>query len=202
MSVTHATPYGAGPTKVGGTQWDEPHTANNGEFAQTGDFKQAMRASAPTGWITASGTTTIGNVGSGATRANVDTLALFTLWWTDFSDALCPLLTSAGAGSTRGASAAADWAALKRLTVFDAGGRFARVPGTINSTTFVAGTKYADTFKSHTHASASGSNLLGSPGAGNVAYTGGTSMGADTLANTGGAETAPVSLAIPGFWKL
>jgi hypothetical protein len=102
--------------------------ANDGSIFATGDFTMKMRASAPTGWVAGDGGT-IGNVGSGATRANVDTLALFTLWWTDYSDALCPILTSAGAGSTRGASAAADWAALKRLTVFDVRDRHPRGAG-------------------------------------------------------------------------
>ena len=174
----------------------------------TGDFKQAMRASAPSGWIAAS-SGTIGNVGSGATRANVDTLALFTLWWTDFSDALCPILTSAGGASTRGASAAADWAALKRLTVFDASGRFPRVPGTINSVTIAAGTKYADTVKDHRHGVAVIVGNNSGPTVTNLAP--GTGWTVDSPSNTGlisttgmtaATETAGASIAIPGFWKL
>lgn len=97
---------------------------------QTGDFKFVMRAAAPTGWIVGNGST-IGNVGSGATRANVDTLALFTAWWAEYTDAQLPILTSAGGASTRGASAAADWAALKRLTVFDVQDRVPRASGSV-----------------------------------------------------------------------
>jgi hypothetical protein len=98
------------------------------------------RATAPTGWVAGDGTT-IGNVGSGATRANADTFALFNAWWGWYTDAQLPILTSAGAGSTRGASAAADWAALKRMTVFDVRERFIRMAGS----TSLNGTKYAAT---------------------------------------------------------
>lgn len=85
-------------------------------LASTGDFKQRAAASFPAGWVRANGGT-IGNTGSGATRANADTLALFTLWWTDFTDADVPIQTSTGAVSTRGVSATADFAANKRMTV-------------------------------------------------------------------------------------
>jgi hypothetical protein len=106
----------------------------------TGELKPFARAAAPAGWVAGDGST-IGNAGSGATRANVDTLSLFTAWWTDYTDAQLPILTSAGGASTRGASAAADWAALKRLTVFDVRERFIRMAGP----TSINGTKYAAT---------------------------------------------------------
>ncbi|WP_162594121.1 hypothetical protein [Variovorax sp. PBL-E5] len=110
------------------------------QLAPTGKLSHFARASAPAGWVAGDGGT-IGNVGSGATRANVDTLALFTAWWSEYTDALLPIFTSAGAASTRGASAAADWAALKRLTVFDVHERFIRSSGP----TSINGTKYAAT---------------------------------------------------------
>jgi microcystin-dependent protein len=53
----------------------------------------------------------------------VDTLDLFTLLWGSLTDAVSAIKTSAGAGSSRGANAAADWAAHKRLTLPDARGR-------------------------------------------------------------------------------
>lgn len=84
--------------------------------ASTGDFKQRAAATFPAGWVRASAGT-IGSSGSGATRANSDTQALFTLWWTDFTDAQVPIQTSGGAASTRGASASADFTANKRMTV-------------------------------------------------------------------------------------
>lgn len=90
----------------------------------TGAFQHFMRAAAPTGWVVSG--STIGNVGSGAGRANADTWELFTLLWTDFSDTTSAVLTSAGAASTRGASATADWTAGKRLTVPDVRGHFIR----------------------------------------------------------------------------
>lgn len=61
---------------------------------------------------------TIGNAASTATeRANADTEALFTFLWTNLVDAVCPV--SGG----RGASAAADYAANKRIGLPDLRGR-------------------------------------------------------------------------------
>lgn len=91
----------------------------------TGMVGHFFRTAAPTGWIKANGGT-IGSASSGAsTRANADTEALFTeLWATAAAD--LPIYTSAGTLSTRGASAAADFAANKRLTVPDLRGEFVR----------------------------------------------------------------------------
>lgn len=73
----------------------------------------------PSGYVWANGTT-IGNASSGATgRANADTSALFTLLWNACSNTVLPIQDSAGAASTRGASAATDYAANKRLPVPD-----------------------------------------------------------------------------------
>lgn len=80
----------------------------------------------PTGWIKENGGT-IGSGASGATnRANADTQALFTLLWNQFNQATLPIQDSAGAVTTRGASAAADFAAAKRMPLFDARSRFPR----------------------------------------------------------------------------
>ncbi|AMM22983.1 hypothetical protein [Variovorax sp. PAMC 28711] len=57
-------------------------------LATTGDFKLVMRAAAPAGWVAANGGT-IGNIGSGATRANVDTLDLYTAWWAETQTPYC-----------------------------------------------------------------------------------------------------------------
>jgi hypothetical protein len=71
---------------------------------------------APAGWVMASGRT-IGSAASGATeRANADTQDLFNLIWPLPVDEF-PIQTSAGAASVRGASAAADWAANKRMVL-------------------------------------------------------------------------------------
>lgn len=78
---------------------------------------------APSGWVLASGET-IGDASSGGTeRANADTEDLFNLLWASYSDTNLPIFTSAGDASTRGASAAADWADHKRMTVPDMRGR-------------------------------------------------------------------------------
>jgi hypothetical protein len=94
--------------------------------APTAAVMYIAKASAPTSWLIANGGT-IGDAASGASaRANVDCLALFTILWTDFSDAVLPVLTSGGGASTRGASAGADWAAHKRITLPDLRGEFIR----------------------------------------------------------------------------
>lgn len=77
----------------------------------TGDVKLTWKTTADSGWIMA-GDGSIGNAASGATaRANADTEALFTLMWTNVADAQAPV------SSGRGASAAADFAANKTLTM-------------------------------------------------------------------------------------
>jgi hypothetical protein len=93
-------------------------------YVHTGDIKFGLYSSAPSGWVKMNGGT-VGNAASGATRANADTAALFALLW-DLNATDSPILDSAGAGSTRGANAAADYAANKRLTVPDARGEFLR----------------------------------------------------------------------------
>lgn len=66
---------------------------------------------------------TIGSAASGATeRANADTAALFAILWAEDST-LFPIQDSAGGATTRGASAAADFAANKRLPLPDLRGR-------------------------------------------------------------------------------
>jgi microcystin-dependent protein len=74
---------------------------------------------APAGWVRKNGGT-IGSADSGASeRANADTLALYTLLWDNYTDQWCPV------NGGRGASAAADFAANKALTLPDAQGRVA-----------------------------------------------------------------------------
>jgi hypothetical protein len=112
-----------------------------------------MLGAAPDGWIEANGGT-IGNVSSGATtRASADTIDLFTALWTDFTDAELPILTSAGAASARGATAALDFAANKRLTIHELRGEFLRGwdHGRGIDTGRAVGSAQAEDFKSHTH---------------------------------------------------
>jgi len=76
----------------------------------------------PTGWVLADGNT-IGDVGSGATRANADTLGLFNLLWSDYSDANLVIQDNLGTPTVRGVDAATDWAAGNRLSLPDLRGR-------------------------------------------------------------------------------
>ena len=83
----------------------------------TGVMMPYLATTAPMGWVTASGKT-IGNAASGATeRANADTATLFAFLWGAFTNAVCPV--SGG----RGATAAADFAANKTITLPDLRGR-------------------------------------------------------------------------------
>lgn len=75
----------------------------------TGRIRAMMDVSAATGWVPLNDGT-VGNAGSGGTtRANADTLALYTMMWNNISNSFCPV--SGG----RGGSAAADFAALKTI---------------------------------------------------------------------------------------
>lgn len=91
--------------------------------APTGIMNDYVGVTAPTGWVLAAGKT-IGDATSGGTeRANADTTYLFTLLWNSFSNTDLPIQDSAGVASTRGLSAAADFAAHKRMPVPDLRGR-------------------------------------------------------------------------------
>lgn len=95
-----------------GTEWQVlGHRA-----ADLGVFKPTHNSLLPSAHVWGNGMT-IGNTGSGADRANPDVYLLWQALWASLADAESPMLTSAGAGSSRGATAAADWAGLKRLTV-------------------------------------------------------------------------------------
>lgn len=81
----------------------------------SGTVIAAMRATIPGGWLPLTGGT-IGSAASGGTaRANADAWPLFEEVWLASSNADLLIQTSAGAGTVRGASAAADFAANKRL---------------------------------------------------------------------------------------
>lgn len=68
--------------------------------------------------------TTIGSAGSNAgQRANANTIFLYQAIWQQFSAVACPIYTSAGVLTSRGANALADFAANKALTTPDMKGR-------------------------------------------------------------------------------
>lgn len=86
---------------------------------ETGIGKDFWGSVLPVGYLWANGQT-IGNAASGGTaRANADTAALFTLLWNATTQVNFPIQTSTGAASTRGISAAADYAANKRFPLPD-----------------------------------------------------------------------------------
>ena len=98
----------------------------------TGDAKITLKTTADSGWVMMNDGT-IGNIGSGAsTRANTDTNALFTLLFNNIADAWAPILTSAGAATTRAAqtNAGAAWIANCRMTLPRQLGRSIAVAGT------------------------------------------------------------------------
>lgn len=89
----------------------------------TGDVKQTVKTVADSSWVMMNDGT-IGDGSSGASRANPDTQALFTLLWTNIADSWCPLLAAGTlTGTGRGASAAADWAAHRHIALPRALGR-------------------------------------------------------------------------------
>lgn len=84
-----------------------------------GVSKEYYGSTLPSGYVWANGTT-IGSAASGATgRANADTLNLFTVLWNSVSNTVLPIQNSDGSAGTRGISAAADFAANKRLPTPD-----------------------------------------------------------------------------------
>lgn len=89
----------------------------------TGDVKMTLKSAAPTGWLMMQDQT-IGNSLSGATNTGISLYALYSMIWNNVNNnQYAPIFTSAGAASTYGGSAAADWAANKRLSLTKALGR-------------------------------------------------------------------------------
>jgi hypothetical protein len=188
-------------------------------FYATGDILESFAASR-SGWIAADGGT-IGSAASGATRANADTSALFTLLWDQCSNTVLPILDSAGVASTRGVSAAADYAANKRLPIPDLRNVFLRGANgstrTISSISFPAvtlGATTLDKMQGHVHTITSynapggpGSNLLVSY---STNFSGGTQTGTTAAPSSDGSngtprigtETAPVNVGVNRFIKL
>ena len=110
---------------LGSTRWELLNPVDSGSIDgfTTGDVKVTLKASADTGWVMGDDGT-IGNGSSGgSTRANADTEALFTLLWTNVTNTYAPVSTG------RGASAAADFAANKTITLTKALGRTLAVAG-------------------------------------------------------------------------
>lgn len=171
-----------------------------------GSIKPMARLAAPSGWLLIDGKT-IGNAASGATaRANADTWLLFEQVWA-FPAASVPIFDSAGVASVRGASAAADFAAGKRLALYTPdGGAFLRMwaPGQTTDAGRVAGTAQAHAYQAHTHPTADNFELVLSSGTGGQIEAGAVGSGrrVQTMGSgTGnaGSETRPYNLAMPHY---
>jgi microcystin-dependent protein len=90
---------------------------------QTGDVKLTIQNAAPSGWILCNDGTIGDATSGGTTRANADCQTLFTLLWNNVSDTYAPVTGG------RGASAAADWAAHKKIALTKMLGRALAVSG-------------------------------------------------------------------------
>lgn len=91
--------------------------------ATTGDFSWRPTAETKSGWVFANATT-IGNAASNATQlASAAAANLFAWHWNNFSNTRCPVLTSGGVPTARGASAAADFAANRQITILSMRGQ-------------------------------------------------------------------------------
>lgn len=95
---------------------------------RTGDFKSTLRNAADPGWVVCNDGT-IGKPGSGSTLASFSTKALYALIWSNINVAYTPIYTSAGVLTTKGASAQADFDALKRLSLTKTLGRVLATAG-------------------------------------------------------------------------
>lgn len=182
------------------------------QVVQTGLIEKFMGTTAPAGYVEMNGGT-IGSASSGSSlRANADTANLFALAWA-LSATVSPIFTSSGASSTRGANAAADFAANKRITIPDGRGIFDRNwdDGAGIDSGRVLGSTQADAFAAHNHGvtdpghvhtySAPQTAHNGPEGANETYYialatpnTGSATTGI-TINNTGGTETRPKNIA-------
>lgn len=98
--------------------------------SSTGDAKITLKTAADYGWLMMNDGT-IGNASSGGTTyANALAEALFTLIWNGVSNTWAPTATSAGAPVGRGVSAAADFAANRRISLTRQLGRALAIAGT------------------------------------------------------------------------
>jgi len=114
---------------------------------RAGEYVLTASSTAPTGTIAPNGGT-IGNASSnGTTRANADTIDLFTVLWNSSTNTELQLKDSGGSNVARGASAAIDFAANRQLTlpnIADGEALVAAVSSTVH-------TKSSGAVKTHAH---------------------------------------------------
>lgn len=166
----------------------------------TGGLMMFGTTGAVSGWVYLN-STSIGSAASGATgRANADTAALYEFLWTNYTNAILTIQDSLGANTTRGVSAAADYAANKRMPLFDFRGYFARGfdDGRGIDTGRVIGSAQADDNKAHTHAY---NTVLNTTVAGGVAFDAiDNGSNGSTTASSGGTEARPKNIALGGYY--
>lgn len=173
--------------------------AMTGSSWTTGDVKLTMKTVADSGWIMANDGT-IGSGASGATNANDANQALFLLLWTNVADAWAPVVTG------RGGSAAADWAANKRITLTKMLGRALAISGAgLGLTARALGENLGSqdaVVVDHTHSTHFDFQFLAGGAAPNIlVYPGSGSPGADlaTGGATGGTSGVGKNMQPSGF---
>lgn len=114
--------------------FQEAIVATSPTNASTGDAKLTLKVVADSGWLLMNDGT-IGNPSSGAGFADATAQNLFTLIWDNIINTWAPIYTSAGAPTTRGVSAVADWAANCRLSLTLQLGRAICIAGAGNGLT-------------------------------------------------------------------
>ena len=165
-----------------------------------GAVQAFARSTAPAGWLAAN-SNTIGSASSGANNASADYSALFTVLWDNWTNTALPIMTRAGLASTRGADAATDFAANKRLPLPDLRGIFVRGSGdqTISGTAYskAFALKEADSFRAHTHDLGSRVNATAF-GTGIVAGSNSATINGNNnpTESAGGTETRPANIAL------
>ena len=173
------------------------------DLTPTGVTAPYIGTTAPAKWVIAQGGT-IGNGSSGGTaRANADTEDLFTLLWDSMADAQAPVSTG------RGASAAADFAANKTITLPNMQGKMAVGTGGTAPATHgdnggaesVTLTQAETPVKAHSH---TGTWYLTAGGisVGPQWFSNGASSGSRTVPGNGGDATADAHNNMPPWVAL
>ena len=99
-------------------------------FLSTGDCVFTFKTVPDPGWILVDDGSVGGPASGATTRANNDTFDLFALFWAPPYTTICRMLNSSGSPVARGASAAADFAANRRIVIPKMLGRALAAGGT------------------------------------------------------------------------